>query len=359
MFGKKCYLINNKWTLIIIFFFGFLLLGSLKNKTLIYAFNPHDYEIDYSQKHQALEWKHEDGHVFSDNARVFYNIPGIKMVPCKSYQEFANIKQLGKDGATTVLGFIPGWGIFDAGFDYSGIYDRYVNCTDEQIAILNDMVYYYLSEEPGKGFFFFDLDELSHIQKIDISFCDCEMASADTFGLLKMLFPDEKYQDVEGNSLEEDNKTVAYKKMRKELKQQLIKKINQKVGHTIARKSWKKTAKKTVGKTLGRFFVPGIFNIIDKAEKMQEAKNDIKKRVVVDIQNNNYEKTIGFIIHFVSEDNLKVYEIKKNNENQQISYLSTDNIDISGSTHMLINLIQTKNNGSPVNINIYGGQLRR
>ncbi|WP_373402699.1 hypothetical protein [Candidatus Phytoplasma solani] len=353
----------NKYFKSLLFFITTLVLFNFYNFK-VYAFNPNDYEINYNTKHYEQTWKNEEGHAFSDNARVFYNIPGIKMMPCKSYQEFANRNQLTKDVFTIGLGFVPGIGQFvsgvDAFADYTGFYDHKINCTDSQIAILNDLVHYYLKDEPGKGVFLFDLNDLNKIKGVDISFCDCEMMSANVLGsfldsLEKVFLKEDDDSDFENNNnLEQNSQIIIEKKIKREIKRQLIKKINKKIGHAIARKTWKKAAKKTIGKTLGRFFVPGLFNVLDKIEAKTEAESDIKKRCTFNITNNEFEKTIGFAIHFITEDNISIYEIRQDKNQEKKSYL-INTFNLQDCTHMLVNLIQVKQNGEPRNVNVYCG----
>jgi hypothetical protein len=78
----------------------------VKNSQLS-TLNPCDYEIDYSRKHNSQFWRHENGHAFADNARVFYDIPGIKMVPCRTYQEYANKSQIASNATGTLCNFYP------------------------------------------------------------------------------------------------------------------------------------------------------------------------------------------------------------------------------------------------------------
>ncbi|AOF54586.1 hypothetical protein MBSPM3_v1c0400 [Maize bushy stunt phytoplasma] len=54
-----------------LFSFLFLILFYSFKSSKVMAFNSDDYEPDYSQKHNVLDWRHSDGHIFSDNARVF------------------------------------------------------------------------------------------------------------------------------------------------------------------------------------------------------------------------------------------------------------------------------------------------
>nr|QOX89273.1 hypothetical protein H7685_01940 ['Parthenium hysterophorus' phyllody phytoplasma] len=58
------------------------------------ALEINNYEKDYNLKYYAVNWRHENGHMFSEKAHVFYKIFPMKMFPCKTYQEFANTKQI-------------------------------------------------------------------------------------------------------------------------------------------------------------------------------------------------------------------------------------------------------------------------
>lgn len=142
------------------------------------SFNPDNYEINYNKKHNYTFWRHEDGHSFTDQARVFYDIPGIKLVPCRTYQEFANNKQLINNGVSISLNFIPPAKLFQWGkglFNVmrTSITEKMIDDKDDKIAIINDVLRYFLLNDPGKGFFFLETDQLTEIKQIDITFCEC------------------------------------------------------------------------------------------------------------------------------------------------------------------------------------------
>ncbi|WP_349401830.1 putative secreted protein [Candidatus Phytoplasma solani] len=354
MTQKQTYL--KKYSKLLLFFITILFLFSFYNFK-VYAFDPNDYKPNYNEKHCKQEWKHEGGSVFSINSRVFYDISGVKMVPCKSYQEWGNTKQLAKDGVLISLGFWPGVGHvanwINDGADVLGINDRIFNKNDDKIAMLNDIVYYYLEQDPGKGFFFFDINELENIKEVDIAFCDCDKHVFLINELLESFLKQEELDTTYVDPLKDTEKGTK-RFLEQKSKKLIVKKINKKVGHKIAQTIMKKAAKKTVGRFFGRIFMPGIVTAYDKVEQIRESENNLKKRIKFDVQNNSYEKTNGFVIHFVSENELEIYELKQK-YNDERNYRLVERINISNSDHMLINVLKTKNNQE---LNIYSGKLK-
>ncbi|WP_284928485.1 hypothetical protein [Candidatus Phytoplasma sp. AldY-WA1] len=321
------------------------------------SFNPNNYEIDYSKKHELKKWKHEGGSVFSINSRLFYDIPGIKMVPCKSYQEWGNGKQLVKDAALIGVGFIPGAGnfvnFFYDKFEMTGVTDKWIDEKDDKIAMLNDIVYYELESDPGKGFFFFDLKQLENIKQVDIAFCDCEQYISCIDEIMASLNNEVEIDEKKLDPLK-DIKRIIQIRLKRRLKEIIIDKINKRVGHKIARTTLKKAAKKTVGRFFGKILVPGIVNAWDKAEQIIESDNNLKQRINFNVTNN----TIGFAIHFSTENELEIYELKENVNHQRSFHLVT-RTNIANSDHMLVNLLKKKSFDSDnQSLNVYGGHLK-
>ncbi len=320
-------------------------------------FNPLDYEIDSSKKHELKKWKHEGGPVFSINFRLFYDIQGIKMVPCKSYQEWGNSKQLTKDAALIGVGFIPGVGNF-VNFAYdvaemTGVTDKLIDEKDDKIAMLNDIVYYHLKSDHSNGFFFFDLKQLENIKQVDISFCDCEQYIF-CIDEIRASLNNEVEIDEKKLDPQKDIKRIIQIRLKRRLKEIIIDKINKRVGHKIARTTLKKAAKKTVGRFFGKILVPGIVNAWDKAEQIIESDNNLKQRINFDVTNN----TIGFAIRFSTENELEIYELKEN-VNHQRSFRLVTRTNIANSDHMLVNLLKKKSFDSDnQSLNVYGGHLK-
>ncbi|MDV3167239.1 MAG: hypothetical protein Q8784_02360 [Vigna little leaf phytoplasma] len=94
------------------------------------------------------------------------------------------------------------------------------------------------------------------------------------------------------------------------------------------------------------------------AEKKYESTSYIKHNIYFDVENNNFVKTLGFVINFPSNDELELYKLTK--DNNYTSQL-VQKINFSDSTHMLINLVQPKHGivMEPTNLNIYCGKLKK
>lgn len=94
----------------------------------IYGFKAEEdykiYEPDYSRKHLKIDWKHEGGSVFSTNSRQFYATQGVRCVPCQTYQELFNTRQLATDAASI---FIPWFGLAKDVSDIAGTTDSFIN----------------------------------------------------------------------------------------------------------------------------------------------------------------------------------------------------------------------------------------
>ncbi|MBP5836061.1 hypothetical protein [Candidatus Phytoplasma meliae] len=390
----------------------------------VYGFNPNDYEKDSSSYHKREEWKHEGGTFLSSDAKVFYNIKGVQMVPCKTYQEWFNKQQSVEDGASIVLNFFPVvGGIVNSIYKEAAkpLLNKLVVPNGDKIAMLNEAVRYSLKLNHGRGVFFFNDYDLNNIDRVDITFCNCDMSSTDDAMIEQLeqlietfqekdVFNSELYDNLEtenvsnnpeeklkfemfmkelqnkteeifNNSLEKliseiknsqktkifvpmtiEEKTAVSEKTLKvikdEIQRRIVKNINKKVGHAIAKKAWKKVTKKTVGSVFGKIFVPGIEMGIDKAEKKIASEHYITNIISFSIKNNSYEKTIGFDIDFPSENEIAVYEIRKNNYVKQTSAL-VKKTNIYDSTHMLIDILTQKNSSDTSKfISVYNGKLK-
>ncbi|MDV3167241.1 MAG: hypothetical protein Q8784_02370 [Vigna little leaf phytoplasma] len=101
-------LIRNKF--ILLFFYLILLFFNLKIfkiNAFSHDFNFSNYEIDYNSKHNSNYLRHADGNAFTSKARVFYELTGIKTVPCRTYQEYANKAQIVKNVVGIASNFVP------------------------------------------------------------------------------------------------------------------------------------------------------------------------------------------------------------------------------------------------------------
>ncbi|MDO8059036.1 hypothetical protein OC683_00155 ['Crotalaria aegyptiaca' phytoplasma] len=77
--------------------------------------------------------------MFSDKAYVFYNLFPFKRMPCKTYQEFANNKQIIKNTTVLVSNLLFSvnriFKVLDTVQKVTG--DKYINDSDDQIAFIN------------------------------------------------------------------------------------------------------------------------------------------------------------------------------------------------------------------------------
>ncbi|CAP18613.1 conserved hypothetical protein [Candidatus Phytoplasma mali] len=353
------------------------------------SFNPNDYEIDYSQRHNSKFWRHEDGHVFASNARMFYDFPGMKMVPCRTYQEYANKPQIASNAINIGLNFFSPAKLFKViktGYQIAKEYggDQICDFKDDGVAMINDIVRYYTLNDQGKAFFFFDPSQLNEIKQVDITFCDCDMSpsfitsvidfvinltdfleTANFDELVEKLLLKGEFSDAELVEIGIAKMDLTQKKITKEIqtkiKNYIKKKINQKVGHAIAKTALKKGTKKVVGNTWGKIFFPEVFEAIDMAEKKYESFASKKENILFDIKNNSYEKTLGFVLRFPSKNELKLYELKKDSNNNSV-YRLIKRVNFSDSSHMLINLIQLKHGlemEPQKNLTVYCGKLKK
>ncbi|WP_284928312.1 hypothetical protein [Candidatus Phytoplasma sp. AldY-WA1] len=369
---------KSKYKIFFIILMIFLVLWTRQ----IYAFNPNDYEKDKNQKHFFQCWRHEDGHIFADNARVFYDIPGITLVPCRTYQEYANKSQLVGNATGIALNFVPPAKLFWNGFK-TLMADKILDHKDDGVAMINDIVRYYILNDEGKAFFFFETNQLDEIKQVDITFCDCNMSPSlitsvieflnhlteflddpDFDNLIEKLISKGEFSNKELKEMgiqQSDIEIISqYQKIPKtiknKIKEYIKKKINQKVGHAIAKTALKTGTKKVVGKTWGKVLFPEVFEAVDMGEKKYESQAHIKNNIHFEIKNNSYETTLGFAINFPNKNELEIYELKKTSECPFMTKL-INKVNLFDSTHMLINLIQPKRGLDPNKyLNIYCGK---
>ncbi|XBQ84167.1 hypothetical protein PSOL_07020 [Candidatus Phytoplasma solani] len=211
--------------------------------------------------------------------------------------------------------------------------------------MINDIVRYYTLNDQGKAFFFFDPSQLNEIKQVDITFCDCDMSPSFITSVIDFV-----------SNLTDFLETANF-----DDKNYIKKKINQKVGHAIAKTALKKGTKKVVGNTWGKIVFPEVFEAIDMAEKKYESFASKKENILFDIKNNSYEKTLGFVLRFPSKNELKLYELKKDSNNNSV-YRLIKRVNFSDSSHMLINLIQPKHGlemEPQKNLTVYCGKLKK
>ncbi|RMI88920.1 hypothetical protein [Candidatus Phytoplasma solani] len=352
MMQKQTYF--RKHFKLLIFFITILFLFSFCYKPKVYAFDPEkdwsNYQKDVSSIHPYLGFKKADGKFFCSENFNFYGFEGVKEIPCCSYQEWLNAKQATKDTINIATSWIPVVGgivgaISDVS-DVSSLTDQFINENKQQIASLTDFIYLRLLENPGKGFFFFDHNQLSDIKEVKISFCDCDTYT-ESVNVEMML----------NKTLEK----VDRFKFTKEITKKIYNKIQQKSLEKITNKKAKEAAAKAVaskasklGKFFGRFVGFGVnaaFIAKDKYDAQVESTKYLKDIFSFRVKNDSYEKTLGFCFYFESDKDVSLYTITEINGVKKFHLLGKTNLD--NCSHVLIHILQNENDNP---IKFYGAK---
>ncbi|WP_017193364.1 hypothetical protein [Vaccinium witches'-broom phytoplasma] len=168
--------------------------------------------------------------------------------------------------------------------------DKILDHKDDGVSMINDIVRYYILNDEGKAFFFFETNQLDEIKQVDITFCDCDMSPSfitsvieflnhltkflddpDFDNLIEKLISKGEFSNKElkemGIQQRDIEQISQYQKIPKpiknKVKEYIKKKINQKVGHAIAKTALKTGTKKVVGKTWGKVLFPEAFEVIE------------------------------------------------------------------------------------------------
>ncbi|MDV3157330.1 MAG: hypothetical protein Q8889_02510 [Candidatus Phytoplasma australasiaticum] len=342
-----------------------------------------NYEKDYNLKYYAVNWRHENGHMFSEKAHVFYNIFPMKMFPCKTYQEFANTKQIIKN--TTILTsnllfpFNRIFKILDTIQEVTS--DKYIHDSDDKIAFINEFLKYLIKYHPEKGIFFFDLDQLNEIYYIDIIFCNCDMSKSLCsvgYEWFTNFLQDEvekipyteifmnEASEVEMAELNIDIKNFCRQTIqndfvvRNKIKQKIIKKIQDNIGQKITKTCLSQTTKFISSKLICNLLLPGIVESYEMIKQNQDSTKNIQQNIRLYLRDYNFEKTLGFAFNYNNLTNqLEFFSLEQKRLSSELYANFIDKINISDSTHMLISFLQPKIKGKPnMNLNIYGSKVK-
>ncbi len=108
---------------------------------------------------------------------------------------------------------------------------------------------------------------------------------------------------------------------------------------------------KWVGKSVGFGVGAGIL-AKEKYDAQQASVANIKDTLSFNVSNNSYEQTLGFLMHFESDNVLAVYKVNQQNGVPSLEKVGRRNV--SNSSHMLIHVLQNDNT-TPVTL--YSGKL--
>ncbi|MDV3137455.1 MAG: hypothetical protein Q8752_00830, partial [Candidatus Phytoplasma australasiaticum] len=139
-----------------------------------------------------LSCKHDLGSFFSKRMRLFYALKNVKTVPCASFFEWFNFKQ--------IL-----FGAFDANIskinclfkclNLSGIKEEFIDDKYEKVSLVAVDFYRLLKKNPNLGFFYFPSEDLDKIISANISFCNCQVKGYSVLELIHEIINlrDEKF----------------------------------------------------------------------------------------------------------------------------------------------------------------------
>ncbi|XXP77307.1 MAG: hypothetical protein AB3N34_03145 [Lettuce witches'-broom phytoplasma] len=154
-----------------------------------------NYKKDSSKKHFFIGWKHDFGSLFSKKIRLFYNVAQVKTVPCVSFQEWLNFKQL---CFGLVDHHIPKVNLLFDLIDFSGIKEEFVDDKYDRIALETVDFYRLLKKEPALGCFYFKNNEIKAIDSVNISFCNCKNTG---YSLLELIHEIIHFRDNDSDTL--------------------------------------------------------------------------------------------------------------------------------------------------------------
>ncbi len=119
-----------------------------------------------------LSCKHDLGSFFSKRMRLFYALKNVRTVPCASFFEWFNFKQ--------IL-----FGTFDANLskinclfkclNLSGIKEEFIDDKYEKVSLVALDFYRLLKKNPNLGYFYLSSQDLDKAISVNISFCNCQV----------------------------------------------------------------------------------------------------------------------------------------------------------------------------------------
>ncbi|MDO8053920.1 hypothetical protein OC707_00370 ['Opuntia sp.' phytoplasma] len=119
-----------------------------------------------------LSCKHDLGSFFSKRMRLFYALKNVRTVPCASFFEWFNFKQ--------IL-----FGTFDANLskinclfkclNLSGIKEEFIDDKYEKVSLVALDFYRLLKKNPNLGYFYLPSQDLDKAISVNISFCNCQV----------------------------------------------------------------------------------------------------------------------------------------------------------------------------------------
>lgn len=142
-----------------------------------------EYKKDLNAKHPIIGWKHDLGSLFSKQIRLFYNIhENAKTVPCSSFQEILNFKQI---ILNLLEHHIPKIEILFDFLDIAGLKEEFIDNKYDRIGLESVSFYSLLQKNPELGCFYFQDEDRHKIHSVDISFCNCKTSG---YSIVDLIF---------------------------------------------------------------------------------------------------------------------------------------------------------------------------
>jgi hypothetical protein len=317
------------------------------------------FKKDKNQTHNFIGWKHDLGSIFSKKVKLFYGVDSVKTLPCYSFQEWLNLKQL---FFILINYHIPK---MDLLFDCIGFFNfkkEFVDETFDRIALETVSFYRLIKNNPSLGCFYFDKKDLNYIESVNISFCNCKISGYSILELMSEInYLKNDKTDIFLRHLFEylnnlNNENLDFfneEKNRKDISisiEQLLTQIQENTDIDLFDKN-------LVLHLIRNFinnFVPKDFSIyisLDNIKLKRKPLKEINFKLSHDVEH----QTIGFLLKIEQNEKndfyLCFYEIFNNDKDDSermkiikkilISYLETDYSKFFN--HLLINITKYKN----------------
>ncbi|WBL31444.1 hypothetical protein [Candidatus Phytoplasma sacchari] len=317
------------------------------------------YKIDPNSKHDFLGWKHDLGSCFSKKVHLFYSIENIKTIPCNSFKEWLNLKQL----LFALLNYhIPKMDLMFDMINFLNFKEEFIDDKYDRLAVDTAHFCYLLKKNPSLGCFYLNPEDLNYIESFNISFCNCHVSGHSILELiseiislkdkdmdifLKHLFDYLNYLNKKFNTNFE-NKNKNLKKIHMSIEQLL-----DKISSNSDIDSLDKNLLFHLIKNFISYCIPNIFLVNFSVDQ-----NDIHKKPLKECKSKLYfesnHKTVGFLFKIKSQKEKKIYvyfyEIFKNEVDDieklrlidKILVSSIDSIKSSFLNHLLISVTKNK-----------------
>ncbi|MDV3166569.1 MAG: hypothetical protein Q8807_02755 ['Waltheria sp.' little leaf phytoplasma] len=119
-----------------------------------------------------LSCKHDLGSFFSKRMRLFYALKNVKTVPCASFFEWFNFKQILFGTFNANLSKINC--LFKC-LNLSGIKEEFIDDKYEKVSLVALDFYRLLKKNPNLGYFYLPSQDLDKAISVNISFCNCQV----------------------------------------------------------------------------------------------------------------------------------------------------------------------------------------